>query len=512
MAAANKVRKLFVGAGGLLATPALSTIVRGRKAYGGIILTASHNPGGPDEDFGIKYNVQNGGPAPANVTNAIFENTKTITEYKICKNLPAIDISAPKTHDFAFEGGEGAFTVEVIDPVDDYLALMKDVFDFELLKKLMAREDFHFVYDALNGIAGPYATRIFGDELGVPAECLMNCTPLPDFGGLHPDPNLTYASSLVKMMGLNRDGTAMNIDTPAIPDFGAAADGDADRNMILGRQFFVTPSDSVAVIAANAGAIPYFKDGLKSVARSMPTSQALDLVAKDLGVKCFEVPTGWKFFGNLMDSAILGKDDLCPLICGEESFGTGASHIREKDGPWAVLCWLSILGKANENAPIGSLVTVQDVCMAHWKKYGRNYYCRYDYEGVAADGAKAMMAAMEEIIANFGKSGELPDSAATGDFVLKEANNFEYSDPIDGSVSLKQGIRFIFEDGSRVIFRLSGTGSVGATIRLYLEKYEAADGTLDGTPASALGPLVKVALSISELEKYSGRTEPTVIT
>jgi phosphoglucomutase len=514
MAAANNVGKLIVGAGALMATPALSTAVRGRGAYGGIILTASHNPGGPEEDFGIKYNVQNGGPAPQSVTDQIFENTKTIQSYKICNNIPDIDLSVKKTHTFTGgDGGSNRFKVEVVDPVDDYLALMKTVFDFDLLKQLMNRADFHFVYDALNGIAGPYATRIFGEELGVPEDCLMNCTPLPDFGGLHPDPNLTYAKQLVEMMGLNRDGTPMDLDTPAIPDFGAAADGDADRNMILGRQFFVTPSDSVAMIAAHAPqCIPYFKDGIKSVARSMPTSQALDLVAKELGIKCFEVPTGWKFFGNLMDAALLGKDDLCPLICGEESFGTGASHIREKDGPWAVLCWLSILAKANETTPGGSLVTVQDTATAHWKKYGRNYYCRYDYEGVGAKGANDMMDAMRETIDTFEATGKFPITINTGDFSVEKVDDFSYEDPIDGSVTKRQGIRFIFTDGSRIIFRLSGTGSVGATVRLYLEKYELPSGNVTGMPASALGPLVAVALNISQLEKFTGRTEPTVIT
>jgi len=403
--------------------------------------------------------------------------------------------------------------------------MMKTVFDFAAIKELLARSDFSFVYDGLSGIAGPYAHRIFGAELGVPADALRNCTPLPDFGGHHPDPNLTYAPELVKTMGLQRDGTKLPVgaaeDIEAIPVFGAAADGDADRNMILGRQFFVTPSDSVAIIAAHAReCIPYFRDqgGVKALARSMPTSMALDHVAKDLGVPLFEVPTGWKFFGNLMDSkALFGGEDYCPLICGEESFGTGASHIREKDGPWAVLCWLSILARKNQGVATGSLVSVRDVVVAHWKKYGRNVYCRYDYEGVGTADAQTMMARLTGMIDMWTQSGQGPvplGDTADGP-VLASCSVFEYTDPVDGSVSKNQGWRFILADGSRFVFRLSGTGSVGATIRLYLERYiapSADEAALTADVQAALGPIVACALKFSCLEEYTGRKEPTVIT
>ncbi len=512
-----------------MATPALSAVVRGRSAYGGIILTASHNPGGIDEDFGIKYNISNGGPAPSGVTAAIYEQSKVIVEYKIAASVPDVDLSSPQTHGFAIaanvEGEPTRFEVEVVDPADEYTTLMKTVFDFGAIKGLLARSDFSFVYDGLSGIAGPYAHRIFGSELGVKADALRNCTPLPDFGGHHPDPNLTYAAELVKTMGLQRDGTKLPDDASAsvenIPVFGAAADGDADRNMILGRQFFVTPSDSVAIIAAHAReCIPYFRDqgGVKALARSMPTSMALDLVAKDLGVPLFEVPTGWKFFGNLMDSkALFGGEDYCPLICGEESFGTGASHIREKDGPWAVLCWLSILAHKNEGVEEGSLVSVRDVVVAHWKKYGRNVYCRYDYEGVGKADAQAMMSRLTGMIDMWGKAGQGPVPLGDTDDspVLASCSVFEYTDPVDGSVSKNQGWRFILADGSRFVFRLSGTGSVGATIRLYLERYiapSADEAVLTADVQSALGPIVDCALKFSCLEEYTGRKEPTVIT
>ena len=521
MAAANGVAKIITGTDALMATPALSAVIRGRKAYGGIILTASHNPGGIDEDFGIKYNISNGGPAPSSVTGAIYAATQTISEYKIASGMADVDLSAPAMH--MPLGADAGFEVEVVDPAEEYTALMASIFDFAAIKALLARPDFDFVYDALSGIAGPYARRIFGQELGVPAEALRNCNPLPDFGGHHPDPNLTYAPELVATMGLRRDGTAVDPgeakDAAATPAFGAAADGDADRNMILGARFFVTPSDSVAVIAANASAIPFFRDqgGVKALARSMPTSMALDRVAKDLGVPLFEVPTGWKFFGNLMDSkALFGGTDYCPLICGEESFGTGASHIREKDGPWAVLCWLSILAARNPD-PAQPLVTVRDVVLAHWKKYGRNVYCRYDYENVDKVAAGKMMARLTGMIDMWTSSGQGPVPLGHGDGapVLASCSEFEYTDPVDSSVSKNQGWRFILADGSRFVFRLSGTGSVGATIRLYLERYipaTADEATLTADVQSALGPIVDCALKFSCLQSYTGRDAPTVIT
>ena len=424
-------------------------------------MTASHNPGGIDEDFGIKYNVSMG-PAPSGVTTAIFEKTKTIDKYYIDASLNSIDLSAVAS----FEISE-TFTVEIVDPTEQYTALMKEVFDFDALRTFMARADFSFVYDALHGVAGPYARRIFGRELGVSDECLRNCDPLPDFGGHHPDPNLTYAPELVARMGLQRNGTQLPSCNTEVPTFGAAADGDMDRNMVLGSRFFVTPSDSVAIIAANAKeAIPYFtrRGGVKSLARSMPTSQALDLVAKELGVPLFEVPTGWKFFGNLMDSAeIFGQEDYTPLICGEESFGTGSSHIREKDGVWAVLCWLSLLAKQNESTmSSGKLISVRDIVIGHWKRFGRNVYCRYDYEGVDKTSALKMMARLTGIIDMWRLSGNKPVTLPAGNFVLSKADEFEYHDPVDKSVTRNQGWRFIMSDGSRFVFRLSGTGSTSA--------------------------------------------------
>jgi phosphoglucomutase len=511
MSKANGISCVVTGTNALMATPALSAVVRGRNAYGGIILTASHNPGGIDEDFGIKYNVSNGGPAPSSITNAIYEATKTIDKYYLDADLPDVDLSTPATHSFE------NFQVIVVDPTEEYTALMKTVFDFNAIKTLLERTDFSFVYDALSGIAGPYAHRIFGQELGVPTSSLTNCTPLPDFGGHHPDPNLTYAPALVKLMGLQRDGTILpNINVP-VPSFGAAADGDADRNMVLGDRFFVTPSDSVAIIAANANCIPYFasQGGVKALARSMPTSCALDRVAEKLNVRLFEVPTGWKFFGNLMDSKdLFGGEDYCPLICGEESFGTGASHIREKDGPWAVLCWLSILAHKNKEAPLGQLVTVRDIVVDHWKVYGRNVYCRYDYEGVTTESALTMMARLTGMIDMFNLSGGQPVSIGEN-CVLAQCDEFEYSDPVDGKVTRNQGWRFVLSDGSRFVFRLSGTGSVGATIRLYLERYigpDAAENVLTMGVQEALGPIVQCAFNFSRLCQYTGRNVPTVIT
>ncbi|KAL9453436.1 hypothetical protein AB3S75_009108 [Citrus x aurantiifolia] len=506
MAAANGVRRVWIGQNGLLSTPAVSAVIRervgsdGSKATGAFILTASHNPGGPNEDFGIKYNMDNGGPAPEGITDKIYENTKTINEYSIAEDLPDVDISAVGVTSFG--GPEGQFDVEVFDSASDYVKLMKSIFDFEAIHKLLSSPKFTFCYDALHGVAGAYAKRIFVEELGAQESSLLNCTPKEDFGGGHPDPNLTYAKELVVRMGLGKSNTQ---DEP--PEFGAAADGDADRNMILGKRFFVTPSDSVAIIAANAvESIPYFSAGLKGVARSMPTSAALDVVAKNLNLKFFEVPTGWKFFGNLMDAG------LCS-ICGEESFGTGSDHIREKDGIWAVLAWLSILAHKNkENLDGGKLVTVEDIVRKHWATYGRHYYTRYDYENVDAGAAKELMANLVKMQSSLPEVNDIVKGICSDVSKVVNADEFEYKDPVDGSISKHQGIRYLFEDGSRLVFRLSGTGSEGATIRLYIEQYEKDPSKTGRDSQEALAPLVEVALKLSKMEQFTGRSAPTVIT
>nr|VDD43391.1 unnamed protein product [Brassica oleracea] len=507
MAAANGVRRVWVGKNTLLSTPAVSAVIRersgadGSKATGGFILTASHNPGGPTEDFGIKYNMGNGGPAPESITDKIYENTKTIKEYPIAEDLPIVDISAIGVS--SFEGPGGKFDVEVFDSADDYVKLMKSIFDFESIRKLLSSPKFSFCYDAMHGVAGAYAHRIFVEELGSQESSLLNCVPKEDFGGGHPDPNLTYAKELVARMGLGKSDTGVEP-----PEFGAAADGDADRNMILGKRFFVTPSDSVAIIAANAvGAIPYFSTGLKGVARSMPTSAALDVVAKSLNLKFFEVPTGWKFFGNLMDAG------MCS-VCGEESFGTGSDHIREKDGIWAVLAWLSILAHKNKETLDGDaeLVTVEDIVRKHWATYGRHYYTRYDYENVDAGKAKELMEHLVKLQSSIPEVNKMVKGIRSDVSNVSSADEFEYKDPVDGSISKHQGIRYLFEDGSRLVFRLSGTGSEGATIRLYIEQYEKDASKTGRESHEALSPLVDVALKLSKMEEFTGRSAPTVIT
>lgn len=505
MAAANGVRRIWVGLNGLLSTPAVSAVIRervgvdGSKATGAFILTASHNPGGPNEDFGIKYNMENGGPAPEGITNKIYEYTTTIKEYLIAPDLPNVDITTVGVTNFT--GPEGPFDVEVFDSASDYIKLMKSIFDFGSIRKLLSSPKFTFCFDGLHGVAGAYAKRIFVDELGAQESSLLNCVPKEDFGGGHPDPNLTYAKELVARMGL---GKSESEGEP--PEFGAAADGDADRNMILGKRFFVTPSDSVAIIAANAvEAIPYFSAGLKGVARSMPTSAALDVVAKHLNLKFFEVPTGWKFFGNLMDAG------LCS-VCGEESFGTGSDHIREKDGIWAVLAWLSILAYKNKDNIEDKLVTVEDIVRQHWAKYGRHYYTRYDYENVDAGAAKELMAHLVKLQSSLSEANGIVKGASSDVSNVVHGDEFEYNDPVDGSISSHQGIRYLFEDGSRLIFRLSGTGSEGATIRLYIEQYEKNPSKIGRLSHEALAPLVEAALKLSKMEEFTGRSAPTVIT
>ncbi|XP_050540769.1 phosphoglucomutase [Daktulosphaira vitifoliae] len=487
IAAANGVKKLIIGLKGILSTPAVSCIIRKYKATGGIVLTASHNPGGPNNDFGIKYNTSNGGPAPESVTNSIYEISKNIDSYSIVPDLKcSIDYCGHQY--FKVDGKE--FEVEVIDSVLDYLQLMKNIFDFDIIRKLIKGSDnkppFNILIDSMNGVTGPYVKKIFIDELGAPSNNAVNIVPLPDFGGLHPDPNLTYADGLVTAL---KNGEY---------DLGAAFDGDGDRNMILGKKaFFINPSDSLAVLANNLDCIPYFKKGgITGFARSMPTGSAVDRVAAKLGKELFEVPTGWKFFGNLMDAGRLS-------LCGEESFGTGSDHIREKDGIWAVLAWLSVI--ANVGEPVDSILT------SHWKSFGRNYFTRYDYENCESEPCNQMMIDLEKKVTNPTIVGQ-KFTYGQKVYVLKHADNFEYCDPIDKSFTKKQGIRVLFEDGSRFVFRLSGTGSSGATIRLYAESYEPPNSNILEDAQVALKPLVQIALEISKLPQYTKRDVPTVIT
>ncbi|GLT76732.1 hypothetical protein SLA2020_483750 [Shorea laevis] len=483
IAAGNGVGKILVGKEGLMSTPAVSAVIRKRKANGGFIMSASHNPGGPEYDWGIKFNYSSGQPAPESITDKIYGNTLSISEIKTAE-IPDVDLSCLGVTKY------GNFSVEVVDPVSDYLELMESVFDFQLIKGLLSRSDFGFTFDAMHAVTGAYAKPIFVDKLGAKLDFISNGVPLEDFGHGHPDPNLTYAKDLVNVM-YSKNG----------PAFGAASDGDGDRNMILGKRFFVTPSDSVAIIAANAQeAIPYFKNGPKGLARSMPTSGALDRVAEKLNLPFFEVPTGWKFFGNLMDAGKLS-------ICGEESFGTGSDHIREKDGIWAVLAWLSIIAYRNKDKKLGEkLVSVSDVVKEHWATYGRNFFSRYDYEECESEGANKMIEHLRGLISK-SMAGE-----KFGNYVLKFADDFTYTDPVDGSVASKQGVRFVFTDGSRIIFRLSGTGSAGATIRIYIEQFEPDVSKHEMDAQEALEPLIDLALSVSKLKDSTGREKPTVIT
>ncbi|KAJ2558890.1 hypothetical protein EV175_000594 [Coemansia sp. RSA 1933] len=480
--AANGIARFIIGKDGILSTPAASAVIRARKADGGIILTASHNPGGPENDFGIKYNTRNGGPAPESVTDAMYKATLAMSEYRTIDSIADIDLSA-LGEQTPFDG----FAVEIVDPVEDYVRLTKSIFDFDLIKRFRS-ENPHFtlLFDALNGVTGPYGQRIFVEELGFPQSSLDQCTPLEDFGGSHPDPNLTYAHRLVERVAKERIS------------LGAASDGDGDRNMVLSHDWFVTPSDSVALIAHHAAdCIPYFRSngGLRGLARSMPTSCAIDRVAQRKGLECFEVPTGWKFFGNLMDAGRLS-------ICGEESFGTGSDHIREKDGIWAIVAWLNIIAHVSQTIPNTS---VRSLMLDFFSIYGRNYFTRYDYEEVDAAGAGKMMDRLR------GHSTDIVGkSFGGGAFTVAKLDDFEYTDPIDGSLSIKQGIRIVFDDSSRIIFRLSGTGSQGATVRIYIEKYDSIH--CDQDTQEALKPLVDAALEISRLEEFTGRKEPTVVT
>ncbi len=472
MAAANGYSKVIVGRDALLSTPAASCVIRAHGTDGGLVLSASHNPGGPDEDFGIKFNNASGSPAPENLTDSIFANTRKISEFKIVDDA-AIDLT--RVANFRVAETE----VEVIDPVSDYEGLMQQCFDFDRLEKGFASGKLSVSFDAMHAITGPYATRIFEDLLGAPAGSVTNATPLPDFGGGHPDPNLVHASSLVNLM-----------NAPGAPALGAASDGDGDRNLIHGPGFFVTPSDSLALLARHARLIPQFKGGLPGVARSMPTSAAVDRVAADLGIDCFVTPTGWKFFGNLLDADRIG-------LCGEESFGTGGNHVREKDGLWTVLAWLTVIDGLDQS--------VGDIVRNHWSSAGRNYYCRHDFEAVASDHANTLMGELNENL-------ESLEGTTVGSLKVESASNFGYTDPVDGSTTSNQGIQIHFEGGSRCVFRLSGTGTEGATIRLYLERYEPADGNLSLSGASATAELAKAADHLAGITRHTGRTEPDVIT
>lgn len=486
MCAANGVSKVIVGKDAIFSTPAISCVIRKLKLNGGIILTASHNPGGPNEDFGIKFNTSNGGPAPDEVTNEIFSLSKTISEYFIVPNL-ICNISSVGVQTFNISGNK--FTVEVIDSVNDYVTLMKEIFDFPSLKTLIQGDEqnpgLKILIDSLNGVTGPYVKRIFVDELGASLSNVTNVIPLEDFGGKHPDPNLTYAADLVNAM---KNGDY---------NLGAAFDGDGDRNMVLGSKgFFVNPSDSLAVLADNLDCIPYFKSGVKGLARSMPTSAAVDRVGSGKKTKVYETPTGWKYFGNLMDAGKIS-------ICGEESFGTGSDHIREKDGIWAVLAWLSVLSAKK--------LSIEDILKKHWLEYGRNFFTRYDYENCDAEKCSRMMLKFESLITSPEYIGtEYSDSGKL--YKVKLGDNFNYTDPVDGSIATKQGLRVIFEDGSRFVARLSGTGSSGATVRLYVESYEANSEKVLGDTQVMLGPLVRIALSALQLQEFTGRDKPTVIT
>jgi phosphoglucomutase len=466
MAAANGFGRVLVGRDGLLSTPAASNVIRQHGAFGGLILSASHNPGGPDGDFGIKYNIGNGGPAPEKITDAIYTNTQKITEYKIERG--PVDLSKIGTSKV------GTMTVQVIDPVDDYAALMQKLFDFDAIAA-MFKQGFRMKFDGMGAITGPYGTRVLEQLLGAGAGTVMNGTPLPDFGGHHPDPNLVHAKELVDLV-MPAGG----------PEFGAASDGDGDRNLIIGRGMYVTPSDSLAIIAANATLAPGYASGIAGVARSMPTSCAADLVAKKMGINSYETPTGWKFFGNLLDAGLA-------TVCGEESFGTGSNHVREKDGLWAVLMWLNILAKRKQS--------VKQIVEAHWQEYGRNFYTRHDYEEVDSDSANKLMKNLRDSLpSRVGKDG------------VVTADDFAYNDPVDHSSTSGQGVRLIFDNGSRIIYRLSGTGTAGATLRVYIEKYEADAAKNHVDPQDALKSMIAFARNAAGIEAHTGRAAPTVIT
>ena len=477
IAAANGVKRALVGQQGILSTPAVSCLIRKHSAAGGIILSASHNPGGEDGDFGIKFNSDNGGPAPEKITEAIYARTKTIEIYRTWE-----DPRPGALVDLGIVGGStlGTMAVEVIDPVADYAALMESLFDFEAIGQWMQDRAFRMCFDAMHAVTGPYARSIFENRLGAPAGTVINGEPRPDFGGGHPDPNLTHAAELVAIM-----------NGADAPHFGAASDGDGDRNMILGQHFFVNPSDSLAIIAAHAHCAPGYRNGLAGIARSMPTSAAADRVAAQLGIPCYETPTGWKFFGNLMDA---GKVTLC----GEESFGTGSNHVREKDGLWAVLFWLNLLATQRNQG-------VEDLVLHHWRRFGRNVHSRHDYEGIDSNAAQSLMTHLRASLRR------LPEQSYGARRIVR-CDDFCYTDPIDGSVSAGGGIRILFEDDARIIYRLSGTGTEGATLRIYLEAYEPDPARQAQDAQHRLAPLIQIAENIANLRGYTGRDQPDIIT
>ena len=472
MAVANGFGQIVVGREGLLSTPAVSCLIRRRGAFGGLILSASHNPGGPDGDFGIKYNASNGGPAPESLTEAIYARSKEIQHYRIF-GAPDIDIDRMGTTAL-----DGTF-IEVIDPVADYAALMQTLFDFDRMRELLASDGFRMRFDGMHAVTGPYARSILEEQLGAPAGTVMNEIPLADFGGEQPDPNLVHAHELVGIM-----------NSVVAPDFGAASDGDGDRNMILGPGFFVTPSDSLAVLTANAHLVPGYRSGLAGVARSMPTSGAIDRVAENLGISCYETPTGWKFFGNLLDAGKI-------TFCGEESFGTGSSHLREKDGLWAVLMWLNILAARRQS--------IAEIVTDHWHRYGRHFYSRHDYEDVDATAASLLIERLRA------KTAEL-QGMQFGEFMISHSDDFSYTDPIDQSVTSHQGIRVLLGDGSRIVYRLSGTGTGGATLRIYLEHYEPDATRHHHDPIEVLAPLASLAQELAEIPTRLGRSDPSIAT
>lgn len=471
MAAAHGYGRVLVGQGGILSTPAASHVIRKFSASGGLVLSASHNPGGPDEDFGIKYNIANGGPAPENVTEAIYKRTETITKW--CR-IDAADIDL----DTIGTTKVGGMTVEVIDSVSDYATLMEELFDFAAIRQAVI-DGFTMAFDAMNAVTGPYAIEILERRLGFPVGTVRNGKPLEDFGGHHPDPNLVHAKELFDlMMG------------SGAPDFGAASDGDGDRNLIIGKGRFITPSDSLAILAANAHLAPGYAAGLKGIARSMPTSAAADRVAETLDIPSFETPTGWKFFGNLLDAGMA-------TICGEESAGTGSDHVREKDGLWAVLLWLNVLAVRK--------ISVDELAREHWSRFGRNYYVRHDYEAIETDRADALMV---ELRSNLDPLA----GRRYGSLEVVSADDFSYIDPVDGSLSANQGVRVMFKGGSRAVFRLSGTGTEGATLRVYLERYEAPSGRLDAGVDDMLAEVIAAAEAIAGIVRHTGRTAPDVVT
>jgi len=473
VAVANNYKQIYVGQQGLLSTPAVSVIIRKYKLNGGIILSASHNPGGPQGDFGVKYNVANGGPAPESFTERVYAQTQKLQRYLISDHD---DLPLDRLSDY----NVGDCRVTVIDSVADYAELMEHLFDFDLIHSMFNSGLFNLAFDAMHAITGPYAREILVKRLGASEETIMNGIPLPDFGGGHPDPNLVYAKDLVALMNQQLQA----------PDLGAASDGDGDRNMILGRQFFVTPSDSLAVMAANAHLLPGYQQGIHGVARSLPTSMAVDQVARHLGIKCYETPTGWKFFGNLLDAGLI-------TLCGEESFGTGSDHIREKDGLWAVLFWLNLIAVKK--------LSVSNIVHQHWHAFGRNYYSRHDYENIELPLAESIISDLQSKLAS------LPGSDWNGYHVMA-ADNFSYRDPVDDSLSENQGIRILFENDSRVIIRLSGTGTQGATLRYYFEHYQPPAGRLDEETQSWLAGLFGIAEELTRLQQRSGRRAPDVIT